>query len=175
MNEVGSRGSGKCRPRGAVAALSFMLVFCSPTFAEEPREVHGSSDAYSAQGVTLAWGILRGGDEASTQVVLRVVADPHVYATIAVAGKNPFSGQERVLQPATATSAGIDVRVPRPQYADFPRTEVRFYAAASATAPALVVYYLGVPDTTPEFLDATRLDAYLTDRIARARAGGKTP
>jgi hypothetical protein len=151
------------------------LALCSPTFAEEPREVHGSSDAYSAQGVTLAWGILRGGDEASTLVVLRVIADSRVYATVAVAGRNPFSGQERVLQPATAASASIDVRVPRPQYADFPRTEVRFYAAASATAPALVVYYLGVPDTTPEFPDATKLDAYLIDRIARARAGGKTP
>lgn len=159
------------------ATLLCTLVLCSPAFADEPREVHGSGDAYAAPGVTLVWGILRGRDETSTQVVLRVVADPEVYASVAAAGKNPFSGQERVLQPSTPTKGGIDVRVPRAQYAEFPRTELRFYTRASPTAPALVVYYLGVPDTTPEFADASKLDEYLADRIARARtaAGAKAP
>jgi hypothetical protein len=163
--------------RGAFAALICMLVFCAPTFAEDTKEVHGSGDAYAAPGVTLAWGILHGADEASTQVVLRVIADPQVYATVAAIGKNPFSGQERVLQPPTAPRGSIDVRVPRAQYAEFPRTELRFYAAGSAVTPALVVYYLGVPDTTPEFPDMSKLDAYLTDRSVRARgaAGGKAP
>jgi hypothetical protein len=160
-----------------VAAFLLIAAMCSPTFAEEAKEVHGSGDAYAAPGVTLAWGILHGADEASTQVVLRVVADPQVYAMVAAAGKNPFNGQERVLQPPTPTKGSIDIRVPRAQYAEFPRTELRFYAASPAAAPALVVYYLGVPDTTPEFPDASKLDAYLTDRIVRARgaAGGKTP
>jgi hypothetical protein len=180
----GRDASGDCRPRAVapqrlMPIVAFLLVAAtsSPTFAEEPKDVHGSGDAYAAPGVTLAWGILHGADEASTRVVLRVVADPQVYASVAVVGKNPFSGQERVLQPSSPTKDSIDVRVPRAQYADFPRTELRFYAAASATAPALVVYYLGVPDTTPEFPDASKLDAYLADRIARARAaaGGKTP
>jgi hypothetical protein len=49
-------------------------------------------------------------------------------------------------------------------------------AHAQANAPQLVVYYLGVPDTTPEFADAAKLDASLSERIARARApGGGTP
>ena len=40
----------------------------------------------------------------------------------------------------------------------------------------MVVYYLGVPDTTPEFADDAKLDAYLDKTLARARAGGvKTP
>jgi len=55
-----------------------------------------------------------------------------------------------------------------------PRTEWRFYSA-NATAvkasdvPALLVYYQGVPDTTPEFKDEAALAASLDQRIARAR------
>ena len=65
------------------------------------------------------------------------------------------------------------MRVSRADFADFPRTELRFYgsaAQADAGVPSLVVFYLGVPDTTPEFATEANLNAYLVDRIARARA-----
>lgn len=159
----------------AIAALLFAAAFSARAFADETKEVHGSGDAYAASGVAMAWAILRGADEASTQVVLRIVADPATYASMTAVGKNPFNGEERTLQAPTSLKAAIDIRVARAQFAEFPRTELRFFAA-SAT-PALVVYYLGVPDTTPEFADRTKLEAYLEDRIARARAaaGGKAP
>jgi hypothetical protein len=138
--------------------------------ADAPREVHGIADAYAAPGVALAWGIVRGADEASTQVVVRIVADPQVYSAVSATGRNPFSDGQRALLPLTPAAGAVDVRVPRPQYADFPRTELRFYGPGAAAAPALVVFYLGVPDTTPEFATEANLNAYLIDRIARARA-----
>jgi hypothetical protein len=152
------------------------LVFCACSaisalaIADAPREVHGVADAYAGPGMALAWGILRGADEASTQVVVRIIADPQVYSAIAAVGKNPFSDQQRALLPSTPTAGAVDVRVPRAQYADFPRTELRFYGSAAAGDPALIVFYLGVPDTTPEFATEANLNAYLVDRIARARS-----
>ena len=71
------------------------------------------------------------------------------------------------------------MRIPRAQFADYPRTELRLFASAAAAQsgpPALVIFYHGVPDTTPEFNDASKLDAHLAARIAQARAtGGKAP
>jgi hypothetical protein len=166
------------RRAALLGAFVFAFAICPPACAEAPSEVHGSGDAYAAPGIALAWGILRGADEASTQVVVRIVADVRRYPAIAAIARNPFSGEERVLRPATATTDRVDVRVPRAQYADFPRTELRFYAssAVKSEAPALMIFYLGVPDTAPEFATEANLDAYLTDRIARARAStGKTP
>ena len=64
------------------------------------------------------------------------------------------------------------MRVPRAHFADFPRTEVRLFGAAGAGAtgaPKLVVFYLGVPDTTPEFASAAALESYLA-AAHRARA-----
>ena len=181
-----------CKPPegGATMArlrsLSIIACFCfasgigAPCIAAEPREVHGSADAFSAPGAALAWGILRGVNEAATLVIVRIVVDPGVFASVTVVGSDPFTQRQQALPYATPSSGRFELRMPRPHFADFPRTELRFSGSERATGtdpPKLVVFYLGVPDTTPEFASEAALDAYLTDRIARIRAntGSKAP
>ena len=151
------------------------LAFTAPSApAQAPGEVHGSGDAYAAPGLALAWAVLRGADDAATLVVVRVIADPQVYPWIGVTASNPFSQRQLQVLRHMQTSGSIDLRVPRAQFADFPRTEWRFYNAApapQAAAPTLIVFYLGVPDTTPEFTSEAMLDAYLADRLTRVRGG----
>ena len=131
--------------------------------------VHGSADAFRAPGVAMAWAIERGRDEASTIVVVRVVADPATYGWIDVRGIDPFTKAEQPILAGRAIGGSLDVRIARPVFADTPRTEWRLYAseAAVAAGPALTVYYVGVPDTTPEFADRAKLDAFLAARTAR--------
>jgi hypothetical protein len=159
-----------------VICLGVASALPLPAAAAEPaREIHGMSDAYAGDGVLLAWAIQHGSDEATSMVVLRIVADPERYSLVAAAGSNPFSGKSRSLLQATPTRDSAELRVARAQFADYPRTELRFYAsaiAAQADAPGLIVYFLGVPDTTPELASAAAVNAYLTDRIGRLRAGG---
>jgi hypothetical protein len=143
--------------------------------AEPPRELHGMSDAYAAPRVALAWGILRGASETSTIVVVRIVTDPASYPWLAVAGGDPFTQRKQPLLAATRSAGAIDVRTPRAHFADFPRTELRLYdttAAAQQDVPSLVVFFLGVPDTTPEFATEDKLQAYLGDRVARLAGTG---
>lgn len=158
--------------------LAVLCCWGAAAFAQAPREAHGSHDAYAAPGIALAWGVLRGSDEATTAVVVRIVVDPSAYPWLAVIAIDPFSKQERAVQRPVQAAGAFDLRIQRAQFADFPRTELRLFdsaAHAKANAPQLVIYYLGVPDTTPEFADAAKLDASLSERLARARAGGGTP
>lgn len=178
----GARGATGARQALLIRCMAGLLCcvgFSAPCVSQQPNEVHGSGDAYAASGIVLAWGVLRGADDAATRVVLRIVADASVYPIVTAVARNPFSNAERALLSSTSTAGPVDVRVPRSQYADFPRSEVRFYgssAAAQANTPTLVVFYLGVPDTTPEFTNEAALQAYFAERIARARAAaGKTP
>jgi len=167
--------------RPAAASLLLLAWLCVAAAipqradaADGPRAAHGSADAFAAPGVTLAWGVLRGATEAATLVVVRIVAAREAFATVDVIGIDPFTQRQQTLLARTPAAAGVNIRVPRAHFADFPRTEVRLHAAAStggADAPALVVYYLGVPDTTPEFASEIALESYLAQRIERARAG----
>ncbi|MFO1314672.1 MAG: hypothetical protein U1F58_03630 [Burkholderiales bacterium] len=163
--------------RRLVAALA--LAAGLATAADAPRELHGSSDAFAAPGVALAWGVLRGRTEATTTVIVRVVTDPQRYPWLALVGIDPFTRAEQPVLRATEAAGAFDVRIPRAQFADFPRTELRLFARAADTrdgTPALVVFYHGVPDTTPEFADPAQLDAHLAARVAALGASaGKPP
>lgn len=135
-----------------------------------PLSVHGSGDGFATPGAKLAWAIARGASEASTFVVVRVVVERAKYPWLAVVGVDPFTKAELVRLPPTKVDASYDVRMPRSSIADHPNTEFRLFASegdARAGAPALVVYYHGVPDTAPEFADAGKLSQYLDARIAK--------
>ena len=147
--------------------------------ADPPREVHGSADAFALPGVALAWGVLRAAKEDDTAVVIRIETGPPGYAWIEVVGKDPFTQREQVLLATVQVAGPFDLKAPRARYADFPRTEIRLWSAGSPreASPSLTVYYLGVPDTTPEFRRADDLDRSLSARVTRARdeLGKKAP
>jgi hypothetical protein len=168
-------------PRTLLACLCAVSgIAVSASAAEPMREIHGSADGFAAPGVALAWAVLRGATEGSTTVVVRIAADPRHFPVVAATGRDPFTQVTRPLLGATPTGGPVELRVPRAQFADFPRTELRFYATPQPLAsdpPRLVVFYLGVPDTTPEFASEAALESYLVQRLARARAdsGSKAP
>lgn len=120
----------------------------------------------------MAWGVLRGASEADTQVVLRVVPLGGAWGAVSVEAVDPFSRERREAMPRRPFTDPIEVRRPRASFSDFPRLEIHFHAAAGAprdARPALTVYYLGVPDTTPEFQSEAALAAHLASALARAR------
>jgi hypothetical protein len=155
-----------------VLLVVLACAFAPLRAADAPRELHGVSDAFAAPGIALAWAVARSG-AADATVVIRIDADPQRYPFIAVIGIDPFTRAAKTVLAPTAASASLDVRIPRAHFADFPRTEVRLFASAAskdaARADALV-YYLGVPDTTPEIVGDAAVAASLAERIARARA-----
>ena len=136
------------------------------------RTVHGENAVFSTDGLALAWAVLRGASEEATQVVIRLVVEPSRYGHVTVDGVDPFGGARRTLLPGTAVTTTLDVRSPRATFAELPRREIHLYATADdwqRGAPALTVYYVGVPDTAPEFDSEPALAAYLDDALRRAR------
>ena len=144
--------------------MRIVLAFCFTFFANTTQaiDVHGSSDTYAGEGVAIAWGVLRGASEASTVVVIRVAADARRYNRVEVAGIDPFTRETKIRFPVTTLVATMDIPLSRAGFADHPRTELRF-----AGPESLTVYYLGIPDTTPEFATAAALEAHLASRLAK--------
>lgn len=137
-------------------------------FPVHAAEVHGASDTYAGEGVAVAWGVLRGANEEKTMVVVRVAADVRRYTRVEVLGIDPFTQAKKIRFPVTTLVEAMDIPLPRAGYAEHPRTELRF-----AGPESLTVYYLGIPDTTPEFATAAALEAHLASRMAQLRAKAK--
>jgi hypothetical protein len=176
MNPI-HRGRRRLVRLGAVSALAILARALGAQPLPSPlREVHGALDVFAGEGIALAWAVLRGKDEKSTTVIVRVDADAARYAALSVTGVDPFTKDAVTLAPLAPIAGSLQVRAARGRFADHPRTEWRFYreaAPARDAAPALLVYYQGIPDTAPEFDDAGKLDAYLAERLQRARSGAQ--
>lgn len=156
-----------------VLGIASVLAWAASAWADAPaREVHGSADAFALPGIALAWGVLRAAKEDETAVVLRIEPEVRMYARVEVVGRDPFTQDEVMLFPATEVGGAFDVKIPRARFADHPRTEIRLWPRQDGppAAPALVIYFAGVPDTTPEVARPDELARSLDVRIERARA-----
>ena len=154
--------------RAVLMALAILGAWPVPA-AGQGRELHGENSVFAGPGVTIAWGVRRGATEEETEVVVRIVVSGGAYTHLDVDMVDPFTRERRAVLPAEPLTGALDVRSPRASFADFPRREFRFRSLPEGSA--LTVYYLGVPDTTPEFTSEAALAAYLADAVAKTGPG----
>jgi hypothetical protein len=142
--------------------LLTMWVAGNPVHAQE--KVHGANSVFIAPTVKIGWAIQKGASEDTTLVVIRVVDGANQYRQVRLDGVDPFNNRRKVLISSRPLGGKIDLSVPRSSFADFPSSEIHLFRselAAEGQPPNLTVYYLGVPDTTPEFTSALDVEAYL--------------
>ena len=145
-----------------------LLLAPIATFAQQPTVAHGADSIFSGSGVKLAWAVRRGTLEAEASIVIRAIPADVSYRFIRVDGVDPFTQDRKVFVETRQLDRQLDLIVPRAAFADHPSTEFRFFASAgdaSADRPKLTVFYLGVPDTTPEFVGESEIDGYLDQML----------
>ena len=151
------------RSLGRMGSALLSLVCCfavagaanQAVAAEAPRAVHGSADIFAAPGVAIAWGVLRGATEA---------VDARRRARRRRSRPRSARWASSASIPSRSANRACCRRRPRRPASTFAcraRSSPTFRAPSSACShpptpapnepPKLVVFYLGVPDTTPEF------------------------
>ena len=148
-------------------ALSLVVMAASAS-ARAQEVVHGADSLFVAPTVRIAWAVQKGASEDATTVVIRIVNSAGAYGHVRLDGVDPFSKNRKVLVPVRPLAEQVDLSVPRSGFAEYPSCEIHFYRAADQ-APRLTVYYLGVPDTTPEFPTARAAEAYLAKMLGIAK------
>lgn len=162
----------------AWAVLCLAPPLSLPFAFGQERQVHGENSSFVGEGVAMVWGVLRGANEESTHVILRIAPASGGYAAVSLDGVDPFTQRRHELVAMQPLGNRVDVRTPRATFADLPRREIHFFTANDqhAQRPSLTVYFLGLPDTTPEFPSEAALGRYLDDTLVKLLAGkGRTP
>jgi hypothetical protein len=149
----------------AVGLLMVLLV----AGRAEAAEVHGENSSFAGHGVVMAWGILKAPAEDHSRVVVRIHATDPNLTHVRVDGVDPFTQQRQEMLALQPMGRTLDVASERGTFANFPRREFHFFSAGNRAAgrPSLTIYYLGTPDTTPEFLEEAALRRYLDQTVAR--------
>ena len=156
----------------AAAILAVLLAAANAGPGSAQTAIHGADSLYVSPTVKLAWAVLKGGSDETTQVILRIVNPADTYRFVRADGVDPFTKQRATFSEPRPLHDRFDIAIPRARFADHPSLELLLDANAEALVPgraALTIYYLGVPDTTPEFLTAKDADAYLNRMLVVAK------
>lgn len=159
--------------RGAAFLVALGWLALTSPAAAQPVVVHGADSVFAAPDAVIVWGVLRAAVEAETEVVIRIAAAPR-FLSLSADAVDPFSGVRRQVSAPRPLGGVVEVRRRRAHFADLPRLELHFYGQESGgggASAALTVYFLGVPDTTPEFTSDSALRAYLDETVTRVRRG----
>lgn len=165
--------------RVAWAAAVFLALAAPPMLGlGQGQQVHGENSSFVGNGVAMVWGVLRSAREEDTQVILRIALAGGNYTAVSLEGVDPFSQRRQELLSMQALGKPLDIPTARGTFADLPRREIHFYTANDqhAQRPSLTVYFMGLPDTTPEFASEAALRRYLDETLAKLLAGkGRAP
>jgi hypothetical protein len=149
---------------GRLIAVILVLLAAWTIPVEAQETLHGADAVFHGAGLRIAWAVARDRDDAKTVVMIHILDTTKRFRAIEVDGLDPFTQKTEIVLSRQALDGEIELALLRSRFAELPRTELRFYGDGPI---ALTVYYLGVPDTTPEFADKTAARGYLAGAIAK--------
>ncbi|GAK55241.1 hypothetical protein U27_02073 [Candidatus Vecturithrix granuli] len=146
-------------------------------FAEtaEKHEYHGADSVFQAEGLAIFWAILKGADDEHSLVYIKLISTAEAgkpfqhYRVLAV---NPFSKEEEWVTKGETFEEQNLLKLNRASFRN--KTERRFFFYKSEEIeedqkPDMTVYYQGIPDTAPEFLEETQIEQYFEGALIRLK------
>jgi hypothetical protein len=162
----------------AVFVLALTLLFwfiMESSRAQGKIEYHGADSLFEKEGIVILWAILKGSTEESSWVYIKIIQTGEGSASFQLFGVeavDPFSNQKEWVVKGEAFKRENMVKSIRASFREKTARRVLFYAKAEdllKEKPAMIVYYLGVPDTSPEFMTEREIENYFEKAISRLK------
>ena len=142
-----------------------------PLFGQ--NEFHGADSAFEREGITILWAILKGPTEESSWVYIKIVnSGKSLFQIFSVEAVDPFSKEKEWVVKGKKLKKENLIRSNRTSFRDKTARRILFYQSMEACEkenPDMTVYYLGVPDTSPEVLSEKEMENYFEKAIERLK------
>lgn len=154
-------------------------IFCNLSVVAnqqtEAKEYHGADSVFKANGISIFWAILKGSEESDSWVHIKIINPEdnlkrfHTFSLIAF---NPFLDSEEWIIKAEKLKKENIVKLNRESFKEMTGRKIFFYQSEKVEdyqtePPDMIVYYLSLPDTAPEFLTLEKLEAYFKEAEKR--------
>jgi hypothetical protein len=141
----------------------------------ESNEYHGADSTFKVNGISIFWAILKGSEESNSWVHVKIIyQEDNVkqFRTFSLIASHPFSNSEEWIIKGEKLNKENTVKLNRESFKEMTARRFLFYQNEKIEdykneKPDMIVYYLSVPDTAPEFLTLEKLEAYFKDAEKR--------
>jgi hypothetical protein len=128
------------------------------------REFHGADSVFEKDGITILWAILKGPTEESSWVHIKIICSgENPFQIFSVEAVDPFSKEKEWVVIGKKLEKENLVRSNRASFREKTGRRILFYRSTEVFEkenPDMIVYYLGVPDTSPELLSEKGIEDY---------------
>jgi hypothetical protein len=159
-----------------VLTLTMLFSFIMESSqAQGKREYHGADSIFEKEGIIILWGIFKGSTEETSWVYIKIIhkeGDSGSFQIFSVEAVDPFSNQKEWVVKGEAFKKENMVKSIRASFREKTARRVLFYEKAEDLLkenPAMIVYYLGVPDTSPEFMTEREIENYFEKAFSRLK------
>jgi len=164
--------------RQRIAILALLVAFTLPAalLYGETEIVHGADSTFRTDTLGICWGIVKDATSGALQVVTRIQLleqEKNSFRSFAVKAFHPFTETSEWIAPRQSLENTNDIISPREDFKRLGGRQIFFYENATGpeNQPAdLIVEYLGIPDTSPQFAGYDELEDYFGiafDRLIR--------
>ena len=162
----------KKRTIALIGVLTLGLLGGQAAFAQA-NEYHGADSVFTKNGIVIVWAIEKRGGDTSPLVYLRIACTPEAapafryYTLLAV---DPFTSSTRPLAVGQPLAELNTQTAEMSDFQSYSSRRILFFATEDdlrSNNPQMVVFYQGVPDTSPEFVEKAKLESYLAETVKR--------
>jgi len=158
--------------------LLFLVIFYFEALATQPEKIsayHGADSVFKAEGITVIWGVLKGSDESNTMAYMKIIATEEArghFEFYSIKATDAFSDSIAWLVKGKKLQATNIVEQKRELFKDLMIRTIYLYVGVDPEnikneKENLSIYYLSLPDTTPEFKTLENLNNYFIDAEKR--------
>ncbi len=154
-------------------------IFCNLSVAADqqtdPNKYHGSDSFFKTNGISIFWAILKGSEESNSWVFVKIINQEDnlkQFLAFSLIATDPFSDSEEWIIKGEKLKKENIIKLNRESFKKMMGKTFFFYQSEKIEdyqneMPDMIVYYLSVPDTAPEFLTLEKLEAYFKDAEKR--------
>ncbi len=163
-----------------IFTVFILFLYTSPVYSET-AVYHGADSVFTVDGIAVIWAILK--NRTSDPAVIYIAIDKmdtkgkkedlKFFSLIAA---DVFSGKQKLLiqpQPLHMTNM---IQEDGKSFDEMSKRRIFFYKdeiSLKSTAPDMEIFYFGVPDTTPVFLEKSQIDTYFHTTLLKLSAKRK--
>jgi len=155
--------------------LCTLCVFPGVTHVFGQTELHGADSVFQKNGMAILWAILKGPDEERSWVYIKILYpedDPRAFQIFSVEAVDPFAKEREWEIKGKKLRRENVIRSLRSSFKDKAERRILFYrdtAEYDSEKPAMTIFYMGVPDTSPELLSEKEVNDYFEKALGRLK------